>query len=393
MKNKIIYIKYSELTLKKKNRMDFIRILFNNVKWALQNFNLKIQYFYDYMSIVDFDEQNIDEILAILKEIPGINSFYVAYLIDKNLDNLVEFSLSIIQNEINKNNNLKSFRITSRRQDKNFTSSLEIINLVAGKILSKTSLIVDLHKADLNLQIEVKKDNIVVFVNGNNGSNGLPVGSSGRALVLLSGGIDSPVAAKLLMLRGLKVDFITFITPPHTSEKALDKVRDLAKLITLNSKLCKSKLFICNFSDIQHELTHIKKESYRITLMRRQFFKIAKTIAIKNNTTVLATGESLGQVASQTIESMTTISQVLDNFLILRPLVSYDKEQIISLAKKFNTYETSILPYDDSCSLFAPKNPITKPNIETALELEKDCFLLDSIVENVIKNKVTKEDI
>lgn len=393
MKNKIIYIKYSELTLKKKNRMDFIRILFNNMKWALQNFNLKIQYFYDYMSIVDFNEQNIDEILAILKEIPGINSFYVAYLIDKNLDNLVEFSLSIIQNEINKNNNLKSFRITSRRQDKNFTSSLEIINLVAGAILSKTSLNVDLYKADLNLQIEVKKDNIVVFVNGNNGSNGLPIGSSGRALVLLSGGIDSPVAARLLMLRGLKVDFITFITPPHTSEKALDKVRDLAKLITLNNKLCKSKLFICNFSDIQHELTHIKKESYRITLMRRQFFKIAKTIAMQNNTMVLATGESLGQVASQTIESMTTISQVLDNFLILRPLVSYDKEQIISLAKKFNTYETSILPYDDSCSLFAPKNPVTKPNIETALELENDCFLLDSIVENVIKNKVTKEDI
>lgn len=393
MKNKIIYIKYSELTLKKKNRMDFIRILLNNVKWALQNFNLKIQYFYDYMSIVDFNEQNIDEILAILKEIPGINSFYVAYLIDKNLDNLVELSLSIIQNEINKNNNLKSFRITSRRQDKNFTSSLEIINLVAGVILSKTSLNVDLYKADLNLQIEVKKDNIVVFVNGNNGSNGLPVGSSGRALVLLSGGIDSPVAARLLMLRGLKVDFITFITPPHTSEKALDKVRNLAKLITLNNKLCKSKLFICNFSDIQHELTHIKKESYRITLMRRQFFKIAKTIAMQNNTMVLATGESLGQVASQTIESMTTISQVLDNFLILRPLVSYDKEQIISLAKKFNTYETSILPYDDSCSLFAPKNPVTKPNIETALELENDCFLLDSIVENVIKNKVTKEDI
>lgn len=393
MNNKIIYIKYSELTLKKKNRINFIKILFNNVKWALKDFQLKIEYFYDYMVITNFVEKDINEIFEILKYIPGINSFYIAYLINKNLDDLASFSLSIIKDEITKNNNIKTFRITSHRQDKTFINSMHIINLIASNILNNTSLLVNLKKPDLNLQIEIKENNIVVSINKNNGANGLPIGSSGRALILLSGGIDSPVAARLLMLRGLKVDFITFITPPHTSEKALDKVRQLSKLITLNQKLCKSKLFICNFSDVLHELTHIKKESYRITLMRRQFFKIAKIIAIQNNINVLATGESLGQVASQTLESMSTISEVLNNFLILRPLISYNKEQIISLAKNFNTYETSILPYDDSCSLFAPKNPVTKPNLNTALELEKNCFLLENIVENVIKNKIIKEDV
>lgn len=391
MNKQVIHIKYSELTLKKKNRMDFIKQLFKNIKFALKEFALSIKYFYDYMIIENFNNDNVSEIINLLKCIPGINSFCLAYEINKDINELIILSMTLINNAITKNN-IKTFRITCHRQDKQYLSSMEIINQIAKEILSTTNLKVSLNEFDFNLQIEVKKDCILVSDQYIQGINGLPIGTSGKALVLLSGGIDSPVAAKLLMLRGLKVDFITFITPPHTSEQALQKVRDLAKIITLNNKLYSANLYVCNFSDVQHELTHIKKESYRITLMRRQFFKIAKQIAIKTNSQLIATGESLGQVASQTIESMFVISNVLDNFLILRPLISFDKESIIKLAKFHNTYETSILPYDDSCSLFAPKNPVTKPNLETALELENSCYLLNNIVDNVISNKVWKEE-
>lgn len=383
---KIIYIKYSELTLKGKNRLDFIKQLYKNLKVAFQDFSLQIEYHYDYMIITNFNHDDIDEIKSLLKNIPGINSFAEASILEKNLKNLEDFCFDIANNS-----QAKTFRITCHRQDKSFVSSPDIINLIATRILHNTNLTVDLKKFELNLQIEIKKDKIVVSTNFEKGSNGLPVGSSGKCLVLLSGGIDSPVAARLLMQRGLKVDFITFITPPHTSEKALQKVRDLAKVITLDNKLCESKLFVCNFSPIQHELTHIKKDSYRITLMRRKFLFIAKQIALKHHINTIGTGESLGQVASQTIESMSTIAEVLDNFLILRPLITFDKQEIINLANKFNTYSLSILPYDDSCALFAPKNPVTKPSLTIAKELEEHCDLLDEITTKVISNHIDEE--
>lgn len=393
MSNKqVIYIKYSELTLKGKNRMDFVRILAQNVKHALKQIPYKLTYYYDYLVLEDFSSENVNEIIEILKVIPGINSFSLAYLIEKDLQKLSTLVLDVTNNLL-KEQVLNKFRITCSRTDKTFSSSPEIIDILATTLLNNTNLKVGLKDYDLNLQIEVKKDYIVVFYKSIKGANGLPIRSSGNCLMLLSGGIDSPVASRLLMQRGLYVNFLTFITPPHTSEQALQKVRDLVKLITVNNKLCQAKLFICNFSNLQHELTHIKKESYRITLMRRCFFRIAKKIAIKNNFKAIATGESLGQVASQTIESMQVISDVLDDFLILRPLVSFDKEEIIKLANKYNTYETSILPYDDSCSLFAPKNPVTKPTIKIAKELEESCFLLDDLIEKTIEKDVHMEEL
>lgn len=390
--NQVIYIKYSELTLKGKNRMEFVRILAQNIKYALKQISHKLTYYYDYLVLEDFNDANIDEIIKILEVIPGINSFSLAYLVEKDLQKLNKLVLDVTNNLL-KEQTLTKFRITCSRTDKSFSSSLEIIDLLATTLLTNTNLKVSLKEYDLNLQIEVKKDYIFVFYKSIKGVNGLPIRSSGNCLMLLSGGIDSPVASRLLMQRGLYVNFLTFITPPHTSEKALQKVRDLVKLITVNNKLSHAKLFVCNFSNLQHELSHIKKESYRITLMRRCFFRIAKEIAIKNNFKAIATGESLGQVASQTIESMQVISNVLDDFLILRPLISFDKEEIIKLANKYNTYETSILPYDDSCSLFAPKNPVTKPTIKTANELEESCFLLDDLIKNTIEKDIHVEEI
>lgn len=392
MAKKIIYIKYSELTLKGKNRLFFIKQLYKNLKFAFNSISLKLDYYFDYMTIEDFNDTDLVEITNVLKNTPGIHSFCTAHVIEKDLTVLESVCFEIIQEKI-KTSQLSTFRITCSRQDKSFNPSSEIINLLAAKILKNTNLKVDLKNFDINLQIEVKKDKIFIFTDYENACNGLPIGSSGTCLVLLSGGIDSPVAARLLMLRGLKVDFLTFITPPHTSDQALQKVRDLAKTITMNNKISQSNLYVCNFTPIQHEISHIKKESYRITLMRRQFFSIAKNLALKNNISCIATGESLGQVASQTIESMAVISEVLKDFLIIRPLIALDKQEIIQLANKFQTYEISILPYDDSCSLFAPKHPVTKPNLKEALRQEQSCYLLNGLTDQAINNYVWKEEL
>lgn len=389
---KIIYIKYGELTLKGKNRKYFVSILTSNVKRALINFKgIIIEKKFDCMIITNIDNAELELIINILKFIPGIYYISVASQISNDINEIKKICLEIAkENE----NDGSSFRITCHRHDKNyFLSSNEIISIVAGEILSNTNYVVNLKRYSLNINIEIKTNHAIVFIDQIKGLGGLPVGSNGKVLVLLSGGIDSPIAAKLLMNRGLKVDFLTFITPPHTSEKALEKVRLLSKEISVNNLVCNSKLFICNFTSLMHELTHINKESYRITLMRRYFLRIAKMLKEKFNYDAIATGDSIGQVASQTIESMNVISNAIDNCLILRPLLALDKEQIITLAKFYNTFNTSILPYNDSCSLFAPKNPTTKPNIKTAIELENKLELIDDIMHNVIENHTWIEEL
>lgn len=387
----IFYIKYGELTLKGKNRMTFVRALHRNIKSALNQFsNLTIEYFFDNLRISNIKEEQAQEILAILKFVPGIHAITKAIVIDDDVNVIKEHTLAIAKK---KEADAKTFKIECRRQNKNyFLDSMQIKNIIAGNILENTSFKVDLHHPEMVINIEIKNDHkAIVYDEVVLGLSGLPVGSNGRVLVLLSGGLDSPVAAKLLMNRGLAVDFITFITPPHTSERALQKVRDLAKVITLNNKLCNSKLYVCDFSSLQHELTHIKKESYRITLMRRSFFRIAKAIALKHKLAAIATGESIGQVASQTLESMQTITSVLDDFLVLKPLLTYQKEEIITKAKFYQTHDLSILPYNDACLLFAPKNPVTQPTEKTAIELEQSLDLLETIEENVIKNHTWME--
>ncbi|MCF0227554.1 MAG: tRNA 4-thiouridine(8) synthase ThiI, partial [Malacoplasma sp.] len=243
---------------------------------------------------------------------------------------------------------------------------------------------------DLCISLEVKKDLCVLYYEKIKGCGGFPVGINGRCLVLISGGIDSPVAASLIMKKGMHVDFLTFMTPPHTSEKVLNKVKKLIKKVTLDGKLEKPTLYVCNFTHIQHELSHISDKSYQITLMRRYFLRIANALKNQNKYEAIGTGESLGQVASQTIQSMQTIENVLDNnCVILRPLLTYDKLEIIKLAKEIDTYDTSIIPYEDCCSLFVPKSPVTKPSTKYACKLEQELELLDKIFVNTL-NKYIK---
>ncbi len=377
----IIYVKYGELTLKGKNKKDFINTLFQNVKKALKDFeNIKIVKEFDNIKIFDC-HQELNAIVNILCSIPGIEWVIPASLIPRDIDTLKDITFNYM-------NEGESFRIDCRRKDKSFfLKSTQITSIVAGNILSnKKYTKVNLHTPDKKISIEVNNDHFIVYETKLKGCGGFPVGVNKRALVLISGGIDSPVAGHLMQKKGCVVDYITFITPPYTTPESLEKTMDLIRVITLNGRIQNSRLFVINFTPILQELNHIENESYKITLMRRSFFRIARRIAGMIDAKAIVTGESIGQVASQTMESMETISSAVKDILIYRPLLTLDKKEIIDIAKDINTYEISIKPYSDSCSIFAPKKPVTKPNVRKAEEYESKLEYLSLLEESVIKN-------
>ena len=379
----IIYLKYGELTLKGKNRMNFINCLYKNVVQASSSFkDLTINRKFDSMELI-CSKETYDEVFKIVERIPGISQIIKAYKIDSN--KLEEIENQIV--ELVKPHEFKTFKVITNRHDKSFPiSSMEYSKQIGGIILKNIAdKKVIMNNPDLAINVEIHSNSVIVFFKRIEATGGFPIGINGKALALISGGIDSPVASHLVMKKGMHVDFVTFITPPHTSEEALDKVKKLVQIITLNNSIEKAKLFVVNFTMIQHELSHISDKSYQITLMRRYFFRIANYLKNKYKYDALITGESLGQVASQTIESMQTIENVLDNkTVILRPLLTYDKIEIIRIAKKIGTFETSILPFADCCALFVPKSPVTKPKIHVAEKLESELDLLDKIYESTI---------
>jgi len=228
---------------------------------------------------------------------------------------------------------------------------------------------VDVHHPDLKIEIVIKKDHVDIFTSRIVALKGLPVGVSGTGLSLLSGGIDSPVASFLTMKRGMRVDYVHFMTPPHTSPEALKKVFSLAEQ-TAKYNYQQFNLYVVDFGLLLQELAHMPEQAYKITIMRRMFMRIANVICDHEGQQALITGESLGQVASQTIESMNVINAVSE-LAILRPVLTDDKEEIIEVSKKIGTYDISILPFDDVCSMFVPKNPVTKPKLYRAIQQEE----------------------
>lgn len=386
MKN-IIYLKYGELTLKGKNRSNFIDCLYRNVINALKDFNkISIIKEFDAMTIQNI-ENNFDQIIEILKRVPGIYQIIPAYSFNFNSFDDISNGFLDLCKEIPFN----TFKIETKRHDKTFPiNSMEVSKKLGAVILkglpNKKVLMTNYDKL---FQIEIRKNLVICYYEKISGTGGFPVGINGKCLILISGGIDSPVAATELLKKGMHVDFLTFMTPPHTSIEAENKVKNLINVITLNNKIEKSKLYVCNFTNIQHELAHISDKSYQITLMRRYFFRIAQDIKNIYHYDAIATGESLGQVASQTIESMTTISSVLDpSTVVLRPLLTFDKLEIIKKAKELKTYDISIQPYADCCSLFVPANPVTKPKPEIATKLESELDFVDEIYHNVLKKYI-----
>ncbi|MDC4163444.1 tRNA 4-thiouridine(8) synthase ThiI [Mycoplasma sp. T363T] len=382
-----IMIKFGELWLKNNNRIDFINQLKDNIVQAISKFELKITSQYDHLLISGFDQNNQKEIIDILTKIPGINYVCLVEYLEREIDELKTKILSMVQD-----GDQLAFEI--KRKDKSYElDSLSLKKALAGHCLRNRKIEINLNNPTNLIYIDVIKDNFVLYLNRYKAVGGLPVKSSGRVLVLLSGGIDSPVASDLLYKRGMHVDYLTFIAPPHTSKKALDKTVLLAQTVSNYNQVKEAKIFIHNFSNVLKELSHTKYENYRITLMRRCFYKIANKLIKRYGYDCIATGESLGQVASQTINSMKTISDATKDLLVLRPLLCYDKNQIIEHAKKINTYNISILPFDDACSIYAPKKPITNPKIDVIEKIEASLDFLDVVIDNSITNDITQFDL
>ncbi len=249
----------------------------------------------------------------------------------------------------------------TKRHDKTFPMVSDAVNRhIAGVILDNTDLQVDVHNPQLLIRVEIHENDTYITSDKIPGAGGYPAGINGKVLLLLSGGIDSPVAAYELMKRGIEVEAVHFASPPYTSQAARDKVAELARLVSIYQG--RMKIHYLNFTDIQLAIYKAAGDPYAVTLMRRMMFRLAEMVAKQNNCLALGTGESVGQVASQTLSSMAVINDVI-RIPVLRPLVCFDKVEIIDLARRIGTYETSILPYEDCCTIFDPKNPVTNPTI------------------------------
>ena len=375
--DKIILIKYGELTTKKNNRNLFINLLYENVKNKLKNYNVKI--IKNRVRMFIETDDNIDEIVDILSNIFGIHSIVVAYKVDNNIDSIKSNVLDIV-----KNISFKTFKVETKRSDKRFPiPSMEFNNIIGGLILKNISNVsVDVHNPEYELKIEIREDYAYIYTKEIKGAGGYPVGVAGKGLLMLSGGIDSPVAGYLAMKRGIKIECIYFESPPHTSIQAKNKVKKLVeKLSKYNSNIV---LNIINFTEIQEGIYKYCPKEYMITIMRRMMYRISEQVARKRKALVIINGESVGQVASQTLNSMNVINNVT-NYPVIRPVACLDKLEIIDISKKIDTYETSILPYEDCCTIFLPKHPVINPILERAINYENN-FDYEKLINNAINN-------
>ncbi len=388
---KIILVRYGELTLKGKNRNEFERALYNNIRKQLDHLDLE---FYKDRNRIYVQIENLEEfpqVENILKIIPGIHSFSIA--------DICETELSIIKDVALKNFKKKTpeFKVETKRIYKKFPLiSQEVSSEIGAHILIQNDglegMCVNVHNPKQVLNIEIHQDRTFVFHEHVKGMGGLPIGTAGKALILLSGGIDSPVAAVLAMKRGLKINCIHFSSPPYTNEKSLQKVKDLVAILHKYDK--DIKLFNVNFTELQLAIHDKCWDRYEVILLRRMMLRQAKKLAHTIKAEVLITGESLGQVASQTIKSMAATSDAID-LLILRPLITMDKSEIVTIAKQIGSYETSILPFDDCCVLFLPKSPSTAPKIKHLIEeetkLDFDYFLNKNQIDILTYDIINKE--
>ncbi len=385
---KIILIKYGELTTKKANRNLFINTLYSNIKESLQDYQVKITKTRVRMFIQPENIEEIDTIIQKLTKIFGIHSIVIAYKSDNNIDKLKENILTIAQNI-----QFQTFKVETKRSDKNFPISSQEFNHIIGSLILKniSNIKVDVHQPDYTLKIEIREDYTYIYGKEYTGAGGYPVGVAGKGILMLSGGIDSPVAGYLAMKRGIKIECLYFESPPHTSELAKNKVKQLVEKLSVYQP--NIKLHIINFTALQENIYKNINPDYMITIMRRMMYRIGEKVIKKRKALVLINGESVGQVASQTLPSMCVINQVT-NIPVIRPVACLDKLEIIELAKKIDTYETSILPYEDCCTIFLPKHPVINPKLENCINYEQSFpyeQLLNTAVDNMETITICKE--
>ena len=376
---KILIVKYAELNTKKDNIGMFLRTLKENIMAKTKD--LANITFDKGRMFLKTNEEDFTKVLTILQKTFGIHEIMVGYQIeDTSLETIEEAILTIL-----KEKDFKTFKVETKRSDKSYPlTSLEISKKLGGFILkNKENVLVNVHTPEVTFYVEIRKDYAYLYFNKIKGLGGYPVGTLGKGLLMLSGGIDSPVAGFLGMKRGVKIEAIYFESPPHTSEEAKNKVLSLANILSQYGTTI--KVHVINFTKIQEEIYKNIPHDYLVTIMRRMMYRIAEKIAYHNNAKIIINGESIGQVASQTLSSMAVINEVV-KIPVIRPVACLDKLEIISLAKQIGTYETSILPYEDCCTIFVPEHPVINPELTKCLEYEKR-IPYEELIKEVIKNE------
>lgn len=379
-----ILVRFGELTTKGKNRKLFIKKLSKNTKEILHDFaKLEYEVAYDRMYIM-LNGEDVDAVSKKLQTVFGIHSFSVCYKVESDLEKIKEASLQIIEK-----NDLKTFKVDTKRNDKEFPMSSYEINVdIATYIFKHTTkeLKVDVHNPDVLVKVELRKEYTYIMDNTIKGAGGYPVGIGGKALLMLSGGIDSPVAGYLTLKRGVDIECIHYASPPYTSDYAKEKVLDLVDVLK-NYTHGRIKVHIVPFTDLQLAIYEHSDESYAMTVMRRMMYRIAEGVAKNNHCLAIVNGESVGQVASQTLESIAVINEVTC-MPVLRPVACMDKLEIIDIATRINTYDISIRPHEDCCTIFTPKQPATKPRSHRVKEYE-DLWDFEKMVNDCIENTTT----
>ena len=373
---KEIIIKFGEIFLKGENKYKFEKSLLDDIKNRINRFgNFEIK---QMGSVFAISGDNLDSIVPVVAKIFGLSSFSIAWKTEKNIDDIKLAASYEMQELVG-----KTFKVEAKRADKKFSmTSFDICNEIGGFISEKFNLKVDVHHPDVILNIEIR-NKAYIFANKHKGMGGLPVGTSGKGTVLISGGIDSPVASFMMAKRGLKLNAVHFSTPPFTSERSVDKVkRLLSKVAEYSGSI---KFFSINFSNIQKEIKSSCSENLVTIISRRFMNKIAQKIAFSEKSSCLITGESLGQVASQTVSAINCTAHDV-NIPFFRPLIGLDKSEIIDISKKIGTFDISIEAFDDCCSIFSPKNPKINPILRFVqadeLKIGNADFLVSEAIEN-----------
>lgn len=381
MKYDHLIVRYGELTLKGSNRKKFVNQLKTNVTRTLkplEGFHIKGKR--DRMYIELSDEADIDEIIDRLSKVYGIKSISPVLKTEKNDQAIAEVAVRLAQS-FEKGS---TFKIDVKRSDKSYhKDTYELQREIGGEVLKNVEgLTVDVKRPQHEIRVEVRLDAIYLYVDVIQGSGGLPVGTGGKTLLMLSGGIDSPVAGMEVMKRGVTIEAIHFHSPPFTSEKAKEKVIELTRI--LSERVGPIKLHIVPFTELQKQINKSVHPRYTMTSTRRLMMRVADQLVHKIGALGIVNGENLGQVASQTLNSMYAINHVTST-PVLRPLLTLDKEDIVKKAKDIGTFEVSIQPYEDCCTIFTPKNPVTEPDFDKVVEYES-VFNFDDMVDEAVEN-------